>query len=275
MWDSILSIISSILTIISFIIAFIKNEPNNKNIAQNNIGLRNTVNNNDININNSHKNTTEIHNHQNMNSDDYDLFKIALIVIGALLSIALFIKFNFIILGISSFLTFLVSILTIYRIRKEDLSFNSYFYFALKYIGILAIIASCIIYTPAVASGLNNRLSNIDASNSTKLISSFFSMLKETFLYFNYLKFPSFDSFTLILRFIAIIFIFTLLFADVSKKAFFNSVALLYKDKKSTFIKYSLLFLGLIILAFLSHFNHFEYITNNILKIITEWFIIN
>ncbi|MDT4012175.1 hypothetical protein [Staphylococcus simulans] len=272
MWDSVLSIIASILTISSFVFAFTKRPSENKNISQTNIGSTNSITNNNIKVNNSYQQVKYIPNRQNINNTDENWGYIIFISLGMLLSIALFVKFNFIILGLSSILVLLISILTIYRLRKEALGLRSYIYFAIKYISILLIIITCIIYIPSVAERLNEKLSNIDVSNSSNFIASIFKMGQETFLYIKSLHFPSYSAFTLIFRFIAVVIIFMLLFADISKKSFSNAISMLYKNKNSVFLQYFSLFVILLILIVFIHFFYFEDVISNVLDPIYDWF---
>lgn len=283
MLNSLLSIFASVLTIISFfipIIKKIKQTPNTTN-NQSNIGSNNTaVNNQNIHTeSHSHQNIhTENHNYQNVqeivrdeSTNEDDSYKFILFALGILFALTIFIKFNSIVIGISCTLVFLIGILTIYRLKKYQFPIRSYFYYSLKYISLTLILLSALFMNPNVISNLENKFDKLYFSSFSNFFESIIEMIKTTVLYFNQLNFPSAISFILILRFLAILFIYVILFNDLRKNVILNTISSLYKNKISQTLSYLTLALLIIILTFFTHFYYFQTIVTDILNPIILW----
>ncbi|MBU7218578.1 hypothetical protein [Staphylococcus gallinarum] len=283
MLNSLLSISASALTIISFFIPIIrksKSSPRTTN-NQENIGS----NNNNVNYQNIH---TENHNYQNIHTENHkhqnvqeivkkectiedDSYKFILLGLGILFALTIFIKFNFIVIGVSCTLVFLIGILTIYRLKKYQLPIRSYFYYSAKYSSFTLILLSSLFLNPKVISNLENKFDKIYFSSFSTFFESIIEMIKTTIIYFHQLNFPSVVSFVLILRFFAIIFIYAILFNDVRKNAILNTINSLYKNKKSHILSYITLLALVIVLIFFTHFYYFQNFIMENLNPIIHW----
>lgn len=200
MLNSILSISASVLTIISFFIPIIKklkSKPNTKN-AQGNNGSNNSVNNQNI--------YAESHNYQNIHTENYnhknvqeivkkesttedDSYRLILFGLGILLVLTIFIKFNFIVIGVSCTLVFFIGILTIYRLKKYQLPIRSYFYYSVKYSSFTLILLSALFINPKIISNLENKFDTLYFSSFSTFFESLIEMIKTTLIYFHHLNF--------------------------------------------------------------------------------------
>ncbi|MEB2861217.1 hypothetical protein SJH87_11315 [Staphylococcus sp. GCP4] len=283
MLNSLLSISASILTIISFFIPIIKKSKSSPRTTNNqgNIGSNNNnVNNQNIHTeNHNYQNIhTEKHNHQNVqeivkkeSTNEGDSYKFILLGLGILFALTIFIKFNFIVIGVSCTLVFLIGILTIYRLKKYQLPIRSYFYYSAKYSSFTLILLSALLLNPKVISNLENKFDKIYFSSFSTFFESIIEMIKTTIIYFHQLNFPSVVSFVLILRFFAIIFIYAILFNDVRKNAILNTINSLYKNKTSHILSYITLLALVIVLIFFTHFYYFQNFIMEILNPVKHW----
>lgn len=282
MLNSILSISASVLTIISFFIPIIKklkSKPNTKN-AQGNNGSNNNVNNQNI--------YSESHNYQNIHTENYnhknvqeiikkesttedDSYRIILFGLGILLALTIFIKFNFIVIGVSCTLVFFIGILTIYRLKKYQLPIRSYFYYSVKYSSFTLILLSALFINPKIISNLENKFDTLYFSSFSTFFDSLIEMIKTTLIYFHHLNFPSVLSFVLILRFFAIVFIYVILFNDLRKNVILNTINSLFKNKTSHILTYITLLVLILVLIFFIHFYYFQNFVTEILNPIKNW----
>ncbi|NQE00165.1 hypothetical protein, partial [Staphylococcus xylosus] len=221
---------------------------------------------------------TEKHNHQNVqeivkkeSTNEGDSYKFILLGLGILFALTIFIKFNFIVIGVSCTLVFLIGILTIYRLKKYQLPIRSYFYYSAKYSSFTLILLSALLLNPKVISNLENKFDKIYFSSFSTFFESIIEMIKTTIIYFHQLNFPSVVSFVLILRFFAIIFIYAILFNDVRKNAILNTINSLYKNKTSHILSYITLLALVIVLIFFTHFYYFQNFIMEILNPVKHW----
>lgn len=283
MLNSILSISASVLTIISFFIPIIKklkSKPNTKS-AHGNIGS----NNNNVNNQNIY---SESHNYQNIHTENYshknvqeivkkesttedDSYRLILFGLGILLALTIFIKFNFIVIGVSCTLVFFIGILTIYRLKKYQLPIRSYFYYSVKYSSFTLILLSALFINPKIISNLENKFDTLYFSSFSTFFESLIEMIKTTLIYFHHLNFPSILSFVLILRFFAIVFIYVILFNDLRKNVILNTINSLFKNKTSHILTYITLLVLILVLIFFTHFYYFQNFVTEILNPIKNW----
>ncbi|MEB7721803.1 hypothetical protein [Staphylococcus equorum] len=285
MLNSILSISASVLTIISFFIPIIKKIKSKSKPYINNTNGNIGSNNNNVNNQNI---CTESHNHQNIHTENYnhhyvqeivrkesttedDSYRLILFALGILFALTIFIKFNFIVIGISCTLVFLIGILTIYRLKKYQLPIRSYFYYSVKYSSLTLILLSALFLKPKVISNLENKFDKLYFSNFSNFFESIIEMIKTTVIYFHHLNFPSVLSFVLILRFFAIIFIYAILFNDVRKNVILNTINSIYKNKTRHILSSLSLLVFVIVLIFFTHFYYFQNFVIEILNPIQHW----
>ncbi|MDS3912126.1 MULTISPECIES: hypothetical protein [Staphylococcus] len=261
MLDSILSIISSILTILSIVIPlFHVQQKNSSKLAINN----------NIQLINNYKKVENIK-YNSVNTTDNDIMFLILAFIGFVFSIILFVKFNYIILGLTSILVFIATLVNTIRIVRNNLSLKSYLYFAIKYFSISTILCLRVFDNPPVIVDLGHKLVKFDSSNLSEFINSIILMIKSTVKYIIELNIPSFDFFTLVFYIIAIITIWLSIITDFSKKNFFKTLENLYKTIKSFLIMWLFLILELIILYYLLNFEKLKDFTELFLNPIFKW----
>lgn len=261
MLDSILSIVSSILTIISIVIPIFHVQQKSSG------GL--SINNN-IQIINSYKKVQNIK-YNYVNTADNDILYLVLASIGFVLFVILFVKFNYVILGLTSVFVFISTFVNIIRIVRNNLSLKSYVYFAIKYLSISIILCFGAFNNPPVIIDLEHKLVKFNSSNLSDFINSIILMFESTIRYIINIKIPSFDFFTLIFRIVAIIIIWLSVTTDLSKKNFFKTLEHLYKTRKSFSIKWLFLILELIFLYYLLNFEELKNFTRIFLNPIFKW----
>lgn len=270
MLESNLSIIASVSTIlVSVLSIFIKQHSNNTN---QNIKGDNNYANSQQSITYTENNTYNDINHLVKSQDNETEIMTSLFFGAALLvSITIFIKYNYWIISFSCLLTLVVCIFICKNLTKYNLSMKSFLFYTIKYSLISIVLLTGLLYNSPLVSNLEKILPSIDKSNFINFVNSIITMSKSTFLYFKKLGFPSYDSFVIIFRFLSLVIIYITFYHDMKKKSFLTTTLKLYKDKWSLFFSYISLIILLCIVLYLMHFEYFQLFSRGILNPLFDW----
>jgi len=271
MLETNLSIIASVLTIlVSVFSIFIKQHSNNTN---QNIKGNNNYANSQQNITYTENNTyNDINNLVKSQDNETEIMTSLFFCAALLVSITIFIKYNYWIISFSCVFTLVVCIFICKNLTKYNLSMKSFLFYTIKYSLISIVLLTGLLYNSPLVSNLEKILPSIDKSNSIHFVNSIITMSKSTFLYFKKLGFPSYDSFVIIFRFLSLVIIYITFYHDMKKKSFLNTTLKLYKDKLSLFLSYLYLIILLCIILYLMHFEYFQGYTRGILNQLFDWF---
>lgn len=270
MLESNLSIIASVSTIlVSVLSIFIKQHSNNTN---QNIKGDNNYANSQQSITYTENNTyNDINNLVKSQDNETEIMTSLFFGAALLVSITIFIKYNYWIISFSCLLTLVVCIFICKNLTKYNLSMKSFLFYTIKYSLISIVLLTGLLYNSPLVSNLEKILPSIDKSNSIHFVNSIITMSKSTFLYFKKLGFPSYDSFVIIFRFLSLVIIYITFYHDMKKKSFLTTTLKLYKDKWSLFFSYTSLIILLCIVLYLMHFEYFQLFSRGILNPLFDW----
>lgn len=271
MLETNLSIIASVSTIlVSVFSIFIKQHSNNIN---QNIKGDNNYANSQQSITYTENNTyNDINNLVKSQDNETEIMTSLFFCAALLVSITIFIKYNYWIISFSCVFTLVVCIFIFKNLTKYNLSMKSFLFYTIKYSLISIVLLTGLLYNSPLVSNLEKILPSIDKSNSTHFVNSIITMSKSTFLHFKKLGFPSYDSFVIIFRFLSLVIIYITFYHDMKKKSFLTATLKLYKDKLSLFLSYLYLIILLCIILYLMHFEYFQGYTRGILNQLFDWF---